>query len=398
MPLLPIWKSTPETVKEMTIVQIVANAGDGNLRDNSIACAELREYLGYVETETLESYADQCLTTPLKGGGFVLQDLVNELGRRLEYTVENGLYQGRVGEIGFDGLWRSGEGNSIIVEVKTTDAYRMNLDTIANYRNRLIESGTINSNSSVLIIVGRSDTGDIEAQVRGSKHAWDIRLISVDALIKLVLLKEAAEEEETTRKIQSLLIPFEYTRLDNFIDVMFYTARDVEQASESSQPSAPIIDQGDDDQKHAIDRTSTEVLNQTRRKIVEALAKREGTPLIARGRALFWSADHAVRAVCTISKRYEGAAPYWYAYHPAWASFLQQGSKGFFALGCVDLDIAFAIPHLVMAEHLGGMIRTVRPNGIEYWHVKIYERGPSYALQLPLTSSFLPLDDFALAL
>ena len=35
-------------------------------------------------------------------GGMVLQDLINELGRRLEYSVTNGIYQGTVKTIGFE--------------------------------------------------------------------------------------------------------------------------------------------------------------------------------------------------------------------------------------------------------------------------------------------------------
>jgi hypothetical protein len=49
--------------------------------------------------------------------GFVLQDLVNEIGRRLSYDVRG--YQGVVNDIGFDGLWFDGK-NHIVVEVKTT--------------------------------------------------------------------------------------------------------------------------------------------------------------------------------------------------------------------------------------------------------------------------------------
>ncbi|MFX8723725.1 hypothetical protein ABTM71_19870, partial [Acinetobacter baumannii] len=53
-------------------------------------------------------------------------------------------------------------------------------------------------------------------------------MISVDALNKLVLLKEGTEEEETLSKIRSILTPFEYTRLDNLVDVIFTTTKDVE--------------------------------------------------------------------------------------------------------------------------------------------------------------------------
>jgi hypothetical protein len=58
------------------------------------------------------------------------------------------------------------------------------LEKIASYRQRLIEQNKVDkSKSSILIIVGRDDTGELEAQIRGSKYAWDIRIISTDALI-----------------------------------------------------------------------------------------------------------------------------------------------------------------------------------------------------------------------
>ena len=119
----------------------------------------------------------------------------------------------------------------IVVEVKATDAYRISLDTIAAYGDKLIANSEVFSPSSILIVVGREDTGELEAQVRGSRHAWDIRLISADALIKVVQLKEDTDAPDTGRKIRSLLAPMEYTRLDQMIDVMFTTAKDVETAA-----------------------------------------------------------------------------------------------------------------------------------------------------------------------
>jgi hypothetical protein len=43
--------------------------------------------------------------------------------------------------------------------------------------------------------------------VRGSSCAWDIRLISADALGKLVEMKEDAEGPEIAQRIRSLLVP-----------------------------------------------------------------------------------------------------------------------------------------------------------------------------------------------
>jgi hypothetical protein len=238
MPLLTLWSSSREAVSQFTIEQVVATAGNGVLKDSSDCSAELREYLSQVDTVSLSKYVEHCLSSSFQKGGMVLQDLVNELGRRLDYKVTNGRYQGTSNAIGYDGIWVSPEGHTIVAEVKTTDAYRISLDTIAKYRAQLINSAQIGASSSVLIIVGRDDTGELEAQVRGSRHAWDIRLISADALLKLVRLKESSDGLETGRKIRSLLSPMEYTRLDTMIDIMFTTATDVEQASQISEPES----------------------------------------------------------------------------------------------------------------------------------------------------------------
>ena len=229
MPLLTLFATAPDSIALFTIEQVVSAAGDGVLRDHSACSTELRDYLSKVGTSKLTEYLDHCLSNPFPKSGMVLQDVVNELGRRLDYHVTNGRYQGVQGQIGFDGLWLSPEGHSLVVEVKTTDAYRISLDNLAGYHDKLSAGGKLSSDSSILIIVGRQDTGELEAQIRGSRHAWDIRVISAEALIKLVLLKEDAEAVETGVKMRSLLTPIEYTRLDRMVDVMFSTARDVEE-------------------------------------------------------------------------------------------------------------------------------------------------------------------------
>ena len=204
MPLIALWSSNRIAIDEFTIEQVVAAAGDGNLRDGSMCSQEFRGYLSEVTSSKLGLYIEHCLSKHFGKGGMVLQDLVNELGRRLDYKVTNGRYQGTSNAIGYDGIWASPEGHSIVVEVKTTDTYRIALDTIANYRNKLVANGEVLPPSSILIVVGREDTGELEAQVRGSRHAWDIRLISADALMKLVQLKEDADAPDTGRKIRSL--------------------------------------------------------------------------------------------------------------------------------------------------------------------------------------------------
>ena len=140
MPLLSIWKSNPAAFNDLTVEQVAAMAGDGYLKDASLCSQELRQYLSEVDSARLHSYVEHCLSSAFVKSGMVLQDLVNELGRRLDYQVTNGRYQGTAKEPGQDGIWVSPEKHTIITEVKTTDAYRITLDTIAGYRTQLYRS------------------------------------------------------------------------------------------------------------------------------------------------------------------------------------------------------------------------------------------------------------------
>src|SRR5207302_1441198 len=123
MALLSLWSSNPDAVSSLSIEQIVATAGDGKLRDDGECSKELRAFLSQVSSEKLGEYADHCLSSSFSKSGIVLQDIVNELGRRLDYAVTNGRYQGTAALVGNDGLWHDPDGLDILVEVKTTDAF-----------------------------------------------------------------------------------------------------------------------------------------------------------------------------------------------------------------------------------------------------------------------------------
>lgn len=404
MPLLTFWKSSPETVEQLTIEQVVSSAGDGVLKDNSTCSAELREYFAQIPSSKIASYIEHCLSVGFSKGGMVLQDLINELGRRLDYRVENGRYQGTINAIGFDGLWISPQGHATIVEVKTTDAYRISLDTIIGYRSKLLDARKIaGSLSSILIVVGREDTGELEAQVRGSRHAWDIRLISADALIKVVQLKENTEGSETGLKIRSLLAPMEYTRLDSMIDVMLTAAKDVEEVSalvEDDIEPSPRHSNSDEKEKGVWQFTDSGLLQKKRDQIVMALGRHTEAAFIKKSRALFWDADHSNRLVCTISKRYsQGTSRYWFAYHPQWQAFLSEGKDAHLVLGCMDLPFAFAVPLQVMTSVLDALNTTTKEDGQTYWHIHIAEPEPGrYVMSLPKRSEALPLDSYRLTL
>lgn len=379
----------------------LGNCWRRNLRDDSKCSREIREYFSRIESRRLAIYVEQCLEASFSKSGLVFQDLVNELGRRLDYKVENGKYQGTTQSIGFDGIWQSAEGRTLVVEVKTSDAYRVSLEKIAGYRKRLSDISQIGQDSTVLIVVGRQDTGELEAQVRGSRHAWDVRIISADGLTKLVQLQENSEGGTIGKKIRTLLTPMEYTRLDELVDVMLTTATEVEKAaatdSDLDQDVLSSTKSPEEKVKGVWQFTDSKLLQQKRFKIVEAVSSKLGTNLINKTKATLWSADHETRIAVTISKRYEkrGTYPYWYAYHPQWDEFLAEGKNSFLVLGCMDLPKAFCIPRHIVAT-ASENLNTTTTERSTYWHLHIVEEAKGrYELLLPKAQSNLDITPYA---
>ncbi len=293
---LSFWKSNKEEVLKLTIEQVVSSAGDCSLRDATECSVQFRQFLKVVPSERLFGYARHCLETPFKKNGEVLQDIVNELGRRLEFNVENGLYQGKKNAIGFDGIWRSDGQPDLIVESKTTDSFNVRLEDIANYKEKLLSEDRVQRDAATLIVVGRSDTGALEAQVRGSRYAWEMRLISLERLIKLVQIKEKSDDPATIHQIRQLLQPFEYTKIDKIIDVIFTTAVDVEN-QQGHEQEAP----GDDEERETGKqiRTDPDLLNAKRQQAVDAFAVLKGKELV----------NGAERCSGVLTRNFECAVP-----------------------------------------------------------------------------------------
>ena len=382
-PLLTLLETEPAQVDSLSIEQIVALCGNGKLIDDSQCSIQFREYLQIAKSENLQKYLQACLQKSFDKSGSALQDIVNEFGRRLDYAVDNGLYQGKSNAIGFDGVWADSAGRHIVVEVKTTDAYRISLDTLSRYREALITANKITGDSSILIVVGRQDTGDLEAQIRGSRHAWTVRMISADALAKLVTLKEISELDSVA-KIHELLRPFEYTKLDKIIEIAFTVAEDAtaalqEEPAGDSQALSSAQD-GEVKQHH----TSSEVISDIRSAIVASLSSTYA-PLVKKSRALYWSADKSLRAAVTVSKHYlEGEGGYWYAYHYDWDKFLSEASQGFYVLGCVGREEAYALRYQWIHSRVKYLSITER-EGKSHWHILLYPT-PSGELVLRLNN------------
>lgn len=382
MTLVQIWKENPEQIRAKRVDQIIGFAGDGKLGDNNSAPIEFRDFLARVPGELIAKYANDCLENAFKDSGLALQDIVNEIATRLGFKVEAGRYRGTKSDIGHDGIWTAPNNHAIVAEVKTTDAYRLPIETVATYRRRLIKAGRITEDqSSILIIVGREDTGELEAQIRGSRYAWDVRLISTDAFLRLMKIRQDLDSPSVEDRIRAVLIPREYTRVDEIIDLVFSTAEEIQDILEV----APGELTGEDDAEPA----SGEKEEKEREKpvsfnlaCVERIGKFLNVELSKQSRVIFGDFDSGLKITCAVSKEYNnaGGLGYWFAFHQHQLAKLSEAPSAYACFGCGSPDQIAILPLDFVKSQLDGMNQTTREDGRLYWHVQIHSEGERWIM------------------
>lgn len=417
MSLLAIWQKSPREVRALSLEAVIAMAGRGGLIDGSDCSREFRAFLGRVDPKMLEDYVSECLEKAsrtksrngFEGSGLALQDVINEIGRRLGFAVDDGLYQGRTNAIGYDGIWRGG-GVELVVEMKTTEAYNIRLDTVERYRTRLIEEGRLSENSSVLFVVGRSETGSLEEQIRGSRYAWSMRVIGAAALVHLMDVTVKADDEAVAAQIRGLLTPVEYTRLDGIVDLVFRVREDVEEpvpdpvadgvsdlglSAPSPQQESAASTANDETvrrQPSALPAPGTEAFREAAADIVSL---RLGRRLIRRRRSLFETAEGDMRVVVAVSKRYpRNYQSYWYAFYDTQKAWLEEAGDAWVALAATDTGAVYLLPAAELVRHLGAMNETNREAHRAYWHIQI--RLDVGGFVLVLKDSEVPLSNYRL--
>ncbi len=367
MPLLDLWLSSRQELERKHVRQIIAIAGDGQLIDDSQASSEFREFLSHVISDLLREYADQCLQDKFDDQGFALQDIINEVGKRLGFEVWYGRYRGKKGEIGYDGVWSFPSYDErrvehyFVIEIKTTDAYRINQNRISGYRESLLKQGRIpdNVNSSVLIVVGREDTGDLEAQIRGSQHSMSTRIISIDALMQLMKLREEVENPHLIRQIWNVLVPRDFTKLDGIVELLFSTAEDVKQDEPETIQPHPETD---------ITKTTASF----RDACIERLEVCLQHSLVQRSRVTYSSPDSKLALVCLISKVYPQAGIdwFWFGVRPHQLDYLDQAEESYIAFGCGSENLLLLVRPLEFREWTKGLNFTEDEDRF-HWHVRI---------------------------
>jgi hypothetical protein len=369
-----------KTLLNKKLSQIINFLGDGKLKNDDDI---FRRFLKNVSNDFLVKYAEECLAESFSDSGLALQDISNEIGSRLGFQISHGLYRGNKTDIGFDGIWQQSDDWALIVEVKTTDAYRISLEKIATYWHRLIEQNKVDkSKSSILIIVGRDDTGELEAQIRGSKYAWDIRIISIDSLIQLLRIKESLSDESTAQKISMALRPYEFTRIDSLIDLLFLAIKDVEVEEKADE----FIEENLPGTAHTptADKEKVAPVN-FQKPVLAKITEKLKTDFIKQSRSSYSSIDGKNGILISISKQHPAFnnqfdARYWFAFHPHQDIFLSKYQNGYACYGCGDEKHVFMIPLSFLKPKLNDMWKTKNEEK-DYKHIVIYRKNGTFYLR-----------------
>lgn len=375
MSVMKLWENSRDEIAGKSVSQIIAFCADGVLKDDSETSAEFREFISVVPTSFLTRYVEECIRRVFPENGFVLQDLVNEIGKRLGFKVHFGRYRGVRNEPGFDGIWIYKQ-QGIVVEVKTTDAYRINLDKYAGYKDSAVQLGLCNEkDTSILIVVLRTDTGDVEAQIRGSRYAWDCRLIGVDSLLKMLEIKESSEETILIDRIRSLLVPQEYTRLDSIVEIALTAIYEGMAQAEEEETA-------DKGEENAVN--NTDAINRLHELCISKASEQLGGKLLRKNRSLYATEDDKIHLVCKTSKRhdYKDYSLYWFGYRFNTLEALENSERSYIVLGCLDPDRILLIPAQIIHDKKD-KLNVTRGRGVPYYHLKLVLNSDSdISLQL----------------
>ncbi len=387
MSLLDFWKASPQNFEKKNIEQILNFAGDGKLRDVSQCSEELRQFLKEIDREYLKIYAEQCLEGNFKDSGFVLQDIVNEIGRRIGFEVEHGNYHGRKGHNNADGFWK-GDDWTFVIEVKTTDAYSIKLDKIASW----LESSHLSRQAgSCLIVVGRQDTATLEDQLRGSRHNRDMRIVGFNSLYEALELMEKSDDPNLRMKLIDLFKPKEFARIDQILSVAIDFSEDREKSIREEKEGSTENEEDENletgaqkNKKHHTTDSDREGIEKFKKDIAKIIENEHDINLIRR-RSSFESRPKGNRYVVSVSKLYKDQNQYWYSIHTRQINYLDGADNAFVVIGCLDSKKIFAIPKKDMDILVEKMNFTIleRNEKRKFFHVILKREGESHYIHTP---------------
>jgi hypothetical protein len=187
-------------------------------------------------------------------------------------------------------------------------------------------------------------------------------------------IRQEVDDPLTEARIRALLVPREYTRVDEIIELVFSTAEDLlEEEPPESESTA------EDDANERIPRGTPVSFNAA---CAERVGKHLGVALAKQSRITFADSDSGTTVTCAVSKEYEDphGAGYWFAFHPHHLEKLKAAPRGFATIGCGSPDQIAVLPIDMFEALLPGMNQTRLDGEKYYWHVQIRRAGRTWIL------------------
>jgi hypothetical protein len=188
-----------------------------------------------------------------------------------------------------------------------------------------------------------------------------MRVISADALVRLMMLREEADDPPVVRGIHGVLLPREFTRLDGIVELLFSATEEARKAL------IEVTTETDDADTPDVERTTPAAFGQA---CVERIAEHLNTTLVRSGRVTYASPDGSLTLVCLVSKYHEQHQRYWYAFHDHQHTFLAGNDRAYVALGCGSEEKVFLIPHEELSSRLTDLNITQQEDR-HYWHLHV---------------------------
>ncbi len=162
--------------------------------------------------------------------------------------------------------------------------------------------------------------------------------ISIESLLRLKL-KEEFEDPAIVQRIHNILIPREFTKLDEIIELLFSAATDLRpEVSEADHVSQP----GDVEAAEE-DETSAATFSDASLKRIE---QQLGVSLQRQTRSSVSSANGDAVVICKASRTYADRAShaYWFGFYEFQMDMITAASAGFAALQCGGPNNLLLVP------------------------------------------------------
>ena len=363
--------------------------GDGVLKDGSKCSREFRAVLRALSvaklTEFLQSGFDQENDQRTR----VLFDVAHDLGRRLGFQVKYGSYESQGSSIG---VWQA---DKLRLDVK--------LALPASSSHGEAGAGSPEGEQSPVLLVVLQDEPALAAQIRGSRHGWNTRLVSCQALARLA---EKMENESAgfARVARGFLAPVEYTQVDPLLDLFGQlggtVASKTKKPAKEPAPKAPKVpvESAKSPRKATVRKArKRNDLVAKRVPLINGLAAFKGLKFEKKRRSgsSYGSTDGVVRACLGVSRHYGTSKPYYmFSLTQTQVDYMSEVPVGFYVMGCLDRDVAYAVPVNLIHKHLGDHTKSVT-NGLVTWQIKVVERDGKMIWKIVQTGEKYDLEEYA---